>query len=112
MGYKEVEFAGYFGRTAIQTRQIIDQNGLRAPSTHVGLEEIKGDALKALIEYSIIVGHKYIILPYLDEEDRKTLDQFKGYVELFNKVGEECKSAGIQFCYHNHEFEFDAIDGV
>src|SRR4051812_47647648 len=35
IGYKEVEFAGYFGRTSQQVRAALDKNGLSAPSTHI-----------------------------------------------------------------------------
>lgn len=112
IGYSQVEFAGYFDRSAAQIKNILDQNGLVAPSTHVELPLIQGDKLKTLIEYSNTVGHKYIIVPFLPPEDRETLDQYKRHTEYFNKAGEECKKAGINFAYHNHEFEFIEIDGV
>jgi sugar phosphate isomerase/epimerase len=48
----------------------------------------------------------------LDPEERKSLDAYKRHVELFNKIAEQTHKAGMQFCYHNHNFEFQKFDGV
>ncbi|MCP5381165.1 MAG: TIM barrel protein [Kordiimonadaceae bacterium] len=112
VGYSQVEFAGYYDRTADQIKSILDQNGLSSPSTHVDLGLVQGDNLKRTIEYSKTVGHKYMIVPFLQPEDRQTLDQYKKHAEAFNRIGEECNKAGLKFAYHNHDFELKAIDGV
>lgn len=112
IGYSQVEFAGYFDRTAAQIKNMLDQNGLSSPSTHVDLNLVQGDNLKRTIEYSKTVGHKYVIVPFLQPEDRQTLDQYKKHAEAFNRIGEECHKAGLKFAYHNHDFELKAIDGV
>ena len=112
IGYKEVEFFSYYDRSAAEVKNMLNQNGLVTPSIHVDLEQIKGDTLMETIEYASELGQKYITLAWFREKDRQTLDQFKGYVELFHRVGEECKKAGIKFAYHNHAFEFQALDGV
>jgi sugar phosphate isomerase/epimerase len=48
----------------------------------------------------------------LDPEERKSLDDYKRHVELFNKIAEQTHQAGMQFCYHNHDFEFQKFDGI
>lgn len=40
-----------------------------------------------------------------------TLDEIKIAVDVFNKSGEACKKAGVQFAYHNHTSEFDEVEG-
>ena len=40
-----------------------------------------------------------------------TLDEIKTAVDVFNKSGEACKKAGVQFAYHNHTTEFDMVEG-
>lgn len=112
VGYKEVEFFDYYGRKASDVKGMLNQNGLVSPSIHVDLAELYGDELKKLIDYSSELDQKYITLAWFQEADRQTLDQFKSYVDLFHHVGGECKKAGITFAYHNHEFEFQPIDGV
>ena len=111
IGYKEVEFAGYFGRTGKQVREVVDKNGLKAPSTHVQYDELD-DKFPAVIETSKEIGLEYIICPWIPEELRKSPDIWKQASEKFNKCGEQSKQAGMQFAYHNHWFEFLPTNGV
>ncbi len=111
IGYKELEFASYFDHSAKEIRGIIDQNGLTAPSCHISYEDTEKH-LAERIDAAKIIGHDYLVCPALD--DRKKPEAYKRAVELFNKAGETTKKAGIQFCYHNHFWEFEAdtrIDG-
>jgi len=111
IGYKEVEFAGYFGRTGKQVREVVDKNGLKAPSTHVQYDELD-DKFPSVIETSKEIGLEYIICPWIPEELRKSPDIWKQASEKFNKCGEQSKQAGMQFAYHNHWFEFLPTNGV
>ena len=110
VGYKEVEFAGYFGRTAQQVKDAVAKNGLSAPSTHVQYDELD-EKFPSVIEFSKTVGMSYIICPWIPEELRKSPDIWKQASEKFNKCGEQTKKAGIQFGYHNHWFEFLPTNG-
>jgi len=110
LGYKQVEFAGYYNRTPEQIKALLGQLGLEAPSVHVGINLLRNELDKS-IETAKAIGHRYIICPYLDASERKSLEQYKQHAALFNKAGEACKKAGIQFGYHNHDFEFAALDG-
>jgi sugar phosphate isomerase/epimerase len=105
IGYKEVEFAGYFNHSPKDVRASLDKLGLSAPSVHVSIDIVRNHLPEA-IEAAKIIGHKYIVCPWIDEADRKSPDGYKTYAESFNKAGETCKKAGIQFAYHNHNFEF------
>jgi len=109
IGYKEVEFAGYFGRTGQQVRAACDKNGLAAVSTHVQYDELD-DKFPAVIETSKTIGLKYIVCPFIVEELRKSPDIWKQAADKFNRCGEQTKKAGIQFAYHNHWFEFLPVD--
>lgn len=110
IGYKEVEFAGYFGRTGKQVRAVLDKNGLAAPSTHVQYDELD-EKFPSVIETSKEIGLSYIICPWIPEELRKSPDIWKQASEKFNKCGEQSKKAGMQFGYHNHWFEFMPVNG-
>lgn len=110
VGYKEVEFAGYFGRTAQQVKDVVTKNGLTAPSTHVQYDELD-EKFPSVIEFSKTVGMSYIICPWIPEELRKSPDIWKQASDKFNKCGEQTKQAGIQFGYHNHWFEFLPTNG-
>jgi Sugar phosphate isomerases/epimerases len=110
IGYKEVEFAGYFGRTGQQVRAVLEKNGLTAPATHVQYDELD-DKFPSVIETSKTIGLKYIVCPWIPEELRKSPDIWKKAAEKFNHCGEESKKAGMQFAYHNHWFEFLPVNG-
>ncbi|RPI26091.1 MAG: sugar phosphate isomerase/epimerase [Acidobacteria bacterium] len=110
IGYREVEFAGYFGRTPQQVKAILKKNGLKTPSAHIGLDLFEKDLPKT-IETAKILGQKYLICPSLPEPRRKTIDDWKKLAELFNRLGTESKKSGLDFAYHNHAFEFQPLDG-
>jgi len=109
-GFKEVEFAGYYNRTPQQVKSVLSANGLTSPSAHVSLKALSDDWQKT-IETAAAIGHRYLICAYLVPEERKSLDDYKRHADTFNRAGEACKKAGIQFGYHNHDFEFPALDG-
>jgi sugar phosphate isomerase/epimerase len=108
-GYKEVEFAGYFGHSPKDVRAILDKNGLTAPSCHVDYNLVE-KKWPETIEAAKIVGHNYIICPWIDEKQRAEPGGWKRAADLFNKAGEVSKKAGIQFGYHNHSFEFESAE--
>lgn len=110
LGYREVEFAGYFNHKPAEVRTILDRYSLASPAGHVQLAAARGD-LSEMIEAAHVIGHKYLLVAWSPPEERKTLDAYRGFADLFNKTGEQLKKAGIQFAYHNHDFEFTPIDG-
>ncbi len=110
IGYKEVEFAGYYDKSPKDIKDILERHGLTAPAAHAPLADFQ-TKLDATIETAKALGHRFLICPYLVDKDRETLDHYKRHAETFNRAGEACRKAGIQFGYHNHDFEFVAKDG-
>jgi len=111
IGYKEVEFAGYFGRTPQQVRATLEKNGLISPCCHVEYDVLAPDKWPAQIEPAKVIGQSYIVNPWIPEERRKSDDDWKRAADTFNRAGEASKKAGIQFAYHNHWFEFLPVNG-
>jgi sugar phosphate isomerase/epimerase len=109
LGFNEVEFAGYFNRTPQQVKDALAKNNLAAPSVHV-LPAVLRSSLQQTIDAAKAIGHQYVVCAYLLPEERKSLDDYKRLVDLFNDAGGRLKKAGLQFCYHNHDFEFTPID--
>jgi len=105
VGYTEVEFAGYFDHSPKDIRALLDKCGLTSPSCHVPYSTVT-DKLAEQIEMSHVIGHKYIVCPWIDEKQRAEPDGYKRAAEAFDKAGEQTRKAGIQFAYHNHTFEF------
>src|SRR5205809_7041307 len=120
IGYKEVELAGfkmkdwkvlYFDRSPQEMRSSLDRYGLTAPSTHVDYAALSQDNFQRVIEASKVIGHKYIVYPWIEDSVRTQPDGFKRAAETFNRAGEASKKAGMQFAYHNHWFEYLPVNG-
>jgi sugar phosphate isomerase/epimerase len=110
-GYREVEFAGYFGRTPHEVRQLLSANGLTAPSTHLGLEAVR-EGFDATAESAQAIGIRYLTVASLDMRTMKTVDDWKRMADVFNEVGRRAKAAGLRFAFHNHSVEFTPVDGA
>ncbi|MCZ0954276.1 MAG: hypothetical protein OXJ56_17035, partial [Rhodospirillaceae bacterium] len=110
VGYRHVEFAGYFGYPASELRLMLDDLGLAAPATHVSPADM-AENLEAVVESALTMGHRYPVVYAIDPESRATLDDYYRVAERFNAWGEACDRAGLRFAYHNHAFEFESIDG-
>jgi sugar phosphate isomerase/epimerase len=111
VGYKEVEFAGYFGRTPAQIKALLKQNGLTSPSSHIGLDILEKDSVRAFADAKAI-GHSWVTMPYIPEERRKTVDDWNKIIDLLNQLGPQAKAAGLRLAYHNHDFEIRPVNGV
>lgn len=110
IGYDGVEFAGYFNTTSKDLKKALDEFGLQAAGSHIGISELQ-ENLERTIEYSLEINSAYIICPGLPEEMRNSTDSYKRTAEQFNRIGERCKQSGIRFGYHNHGIEFQKFDG-
>jgi sugar phosphate isomerase/epimerase len=110
IGYREVEFAGYFDTPPADVRRHLDAVGLRAPAAHIGYEEFAAN-LTGVIEHAVAVGHDFVIVPSVPGDERETLDDYLRHAENFNRWSEACHAAGLRFGYHNHDFEFVEIEG-
>lgn len=108
IGYREVEFAGYFGHAASQVRSSLRDAGLMAPSAHIPLEAI-GSGWEEVIENALAIGHRYLVVA--SASGVTDIDGYRRVAERFNHAGEVAAKAGIRFGYHNHEFEFTPLAG-
>jgi sugar phosphate isomerase/epimerase len=110
IGYKEVEFAGYFGRTPAEVRALLAQNGLTSPSTHLPYESL--DNWQKALDDANVIGQQWVTLPWIPEEKRRTADDWKGIAARFNTAAAAAKSSGLRFAYHNHDFELHPVGGM
>jgi sugar phosphate isomerase/epimerase len=120
VGYKNVELAEfsldargvrYFDRTPEEMRKALDHYGLIAIGTHVSYASLMPENFPKVLGASKVLGHQYIVNPWVDEEFRNQPDSWNHVVETFNRAGEASKNAGFQFAYHNHWFEFLPVNG-
>ena len=108
MGYDCVEFAGYFGKTADEVRAILDKYDLECVSVHQAPDLFDEDPQGA-VEYIKTIGAKYVAIPWYEIENFQ--NNWDASIEKFTKLAELLKASGLQLMYHNHDFEFQKIDG-
>jgi sugar phosphate isomerase/epimerase len=108
IGYREVEFAGYFGHAASEVRSSLRRAGLTAPSAHIPLAAI-GSGWEGVIENALAIGHRYLVVA--SANGVPDIDGYRRVAEHFNHAGEVAAKAGIRFGYHNHAFEFAPLEG-
>jgi len=105
IGYKEAEIYDLYGMPPAKFAKLLKDNGLTAPSGHYMVKDIKTHWEESIAEAKAL-GLKYMVNAILLPEERKSFDDFKRLVDVFSKAAEQTQKAGIQFCYHNHNFEF------
>jgi sugar phosphate isomerase/epimerase len=110
IGYREVEFAGYHGKSPSEVRAILTRLGLAAPASHVPIEVFRRDTDGAIAEAKT-VGHQYLVVPWLAPPERRSIDDYRRLAEELNRFGEKVRAAGMRLGYHNHDFELGAMDG-
>jgi len=110
IGYKEVEFAGYFGRPVADIRMLLQTNGLSAPSTHVPIQLMRTEWDKTL-DVAAEIGHSFVTIPWVDEKERGSVDHWRRLADEFNRAAEQARARDIRFAYHNHDFEFRPVEG-
>lgn len=118
IGYKYLELAGYsngkfYGYEPNDFKKLVDDLGMEILSSHTQVEA-KGITLenaKKMADDHAMLGVKYCLQPWVNEEDRN-IATYQKMVADWNKVGKIMKDTGIQFGYHNHNFEFANIDGT
>jgi sugar phosphate isomerase/epimerase len=110
IGYKRVETAGFAGLTAKAFRAQLDQARLVCPSTHL---PVGNHELGPLFEDAHTVGAKYVVSSALfsSKSGSQTLDDYLGMADRLSDLGRKAKDAGLQYAYHNHNFEFRKLDG-
>jgi sugar phosphate isomerase/epimerase len=107
LGYEGVELAGYGDLTVREVRQVLDDLGLKAASSHIPLAELRADTAKVIDEQKEL-GSSYVVCPYLVSEERTEKDYYR-LIDDLNVIGEKCADEGITLCYHNHDFELAAL---
>ncbi len=116
IGYKKIEPFGFdgnavFGLQATEMEQLCKNLGLKMVSGHCNAPTFS-ENWEAALDYMAQVGQQYAVWPWLPEEMRNA-DSYKRVAATLNEAGAAAKKAGIQVCYHNHDFEFlDLGDGT
>ncbi|WP_185957568.1 sugar phosphate isomerase/epimerase family protein [Saccharicrinis carchari] len=118
LGYKYLELANYadgkfYGLAPAEFKKMVSDLGMETISSHTQVEAkgITLDNAKRMAEAHARMDVKYCVQPWVNQSDRN-VETYKRLIEEWNKVGGIMKDVGIQFGYHNHDFEFEPMDGI
>jgi sugar phosphate isomerase/epimerase len=121
-GFREIEFAGYYGKKPADLGKLLRDIGLTPVSTHAGAADIAKNGDQIIADAKAL-GLKYVVcsspmvspekdkLPWEERMKAVDLNDWKWNAELFNKFGKQVSEAGMVFGYHNHSAEFKKFDG-
>lgn len=111
IGYRAVELAGYGDTTPETIRATLDELGMQAVSAHVQLERIEHN-MDEVVQQMQALGCQYVVVPWLPEEQRGSKAKAQTLAERLNRVAPQLADQGLRLAYHNHQFEFEPIDGT
>ncbi len=110
-GITELEFAGYYDKSPAWWTELLKKHGLTAPATHEALPSTD-DGWSAIFERANGMGHQIVVVPFVGNGYRGTRDNWMRLTERLNIGAQKAKAVGLQFAYHNHDFEFAPVDGT
>jgi sugar phosphate isomerase/epimerase len=111
VGFTEVEFAGYFDHEPAELRAMLDRLGLSAPSVHASLDALEGDAFQQTVDAARVLGHQWLVVPSIGR-DQRTAEGFRRAAARLEAAAKRARDAGLGLGYHNHDFEFEPVDGT
>ncbi|MDP7976272.1 MAG: sugar phosphate isomerase/epimerase [TACK group archaeon] len=111
LGYEGVEFAGFYGKSAVEVREQLDKLGLQAAGSHTGFNSLILWAEDRTISFNEALGNKNIIIPGLPQELSATKEDWYHFADFLNQLAVKLRAKGMRIGYHNHWAEFSPLEG-
>jgi sugar phosphate isomerase/epimerase len=113
IGYQVVEFySPYYSwtpQTATEVRKLMDDLGIRCPSTHNDSRAFTPDGLAKAIELNQILGSRYVVLA--GPGPVTSIDGWKIVSDRLNAAADRLEVVGMHAGYHNHQLEWKPVEG-
>ena len=107
LGYQGIELENAFGKSGAEWRNHLDASGLKACGFHHSLSELRGDKLKASIEFNQAIGNRNLIIRSLPKEVYTSKELLTKTATEINEIADKLKAAGLRVGYHNHTTDFN-----
>ena len=109
IGYREVEFAGLFGKAPKTVKKWLGKYGLTSPSSHIALERLTAN-LSGVVDEVQTLGNTYVVCPSVDDSSlTRDAAGWRRVAASFNHIGDSLQRVGLQFAFHNHDGEFKPL---
>jgi len=109
IGYRYIQVSAIGPIPAQTVADICLANNIRCVITHTAPTRIVNET-DAVIAEHITMGADYVGIGSMPTEYRGSADGAKRFIADYLPAAERFKSAGLQFMYHNHDFEFEKFD--
>lgn len=106
IGYRGVEFAGFYGKSAEEIRRLLYNTGLHPIASHVGLQELK-TSLPEVMAFHQAIGCDTLICPWVEPDRMTRSDEVQALVRDLIDIARVCREEGLRFGYHHHDFELE-----
>lgn len=107
-GFAQVELNPVaYGHPPAELRTMVEDAGLRVVSGHFDYAGMEGK-----LDYARELGLRYFVCPMVPKEQWGSVGGFAKAAEVFNAVGKGAKDRGMEFVFHNHDYEFKPVDGT
>ncbi|KUO83762.1 MAG: hypothetical protein AT709_07170 [Caldivirga sp. MG_3] len=110
-GFDGVEFAGFYGKSALEWREFLDKVGLEVAGAHIGVNGFIGEELNKTIEYNRLLWNRNLIIPGVPEEWRRGRAGWLRFAGMLNDWSRILGGFGMRIGYHNHWLEFQPVEG-
>lgn len=120
LGYYQVE--GTDTRTLMDIKPICNDLDLKIHSSFINWNTITGGwkhtpddtpfEFAEALDQAGEAGLSHLVFGYLQPEERTTSDDWKRLADQLNEAGAKAKTNDLQLTYHNHNFEWDPIEGT
>jgi sugar phosphate isomerase/epimerase len=112
IGYTWLEAAGYnegkfYGLPPKDFKTMVEDLGMTLVSSHVGFSP---EQSRQVVDAHLELGVPYVVLPWMSMPENPGRADYAQQADMFNQLGDACKSSGLKFGYHNHDFEFVKIE--
>lgn len=111
IGYKGVEFAGYYGHEAKDVRKWLDEAGLQAISTHLGVPALLEGEFDKTVAFEKTLGNKRLIVASGLSASCATDAGNQMTAYLFNEIAAKAAKVGMQIGFHAHFNDFTDVNG-
>ncbi len=108
MGFRSVETSVFAGKTAAESKKLLDEAGLNAVSMGAGFDDLSDPAkLETVIQNAKTLGSEFVMCPWIPHNGTEfTIDDINKAVKVFNKAGKALRKKGLKLLYHPHGYEF------
>lgn len=112
LGFEGFEFYGNGMWDADFVKAALKDTGLQIAGWHVAVDRLKGDELERSLDFQVGIGNRNIVVPWLPVDMRDSEDAWKRTADFFNGIYDAVASRGMTLGYHNHDFEFQAMNAA